>query len=187
MKYKMPILETDRLILKRGTLEDYKKVYEYDFTRLRDINGELEYVKHNQPELLNSYLDYYDEEDNVLDYIVFLKENNEPIGNLIFDRYDKELNSLEISCNLHPDYWGNRYMPEAILKVMDYIYSNLNIDNIVYGYAEENIKSKKLSDKIGFTYLKEETVYYNRLNKDIKEIKTIMNKEDFYRKYKKVR
>ena len=33
------LLETDRLILKPGSLEDYYKVYEYDLLKLRDING----------------------------------------------------------------------------------------------------------------------------------------------------
>ena len=45
MEYETPIIETERLILKRGTLEDYQKVYEYDFTKLRDINGEFDFVK----------------------------------------------------------------------------------------------------------------------------------------------
>ena len=39
MIYETPQLETERLILKRGTYEDFVKVYEYDFTKLRDING----------------------------------------------------------------------------------------------------------------------------------------------------
>ena len=66
---------------------------------------------------------------------------------------------------------------------MRYIFDNLDIDNIIYGYAEENIKSKGLSDKIGFKYSNEHFEHYIRLNKDIKEIETIMSKEDFYKKY----
>ena len=38
-------LETQRLFLKRGNREDYYQVYEYDFTKLRNINGEFEFVK----------------------------------------------------------------------------------------------------------------------------------------------
>ena len=37
MKYITLTIITDRLILKKGSFEDYKKVYEYDFTKLRDI------------------------------------------------------------------------------------------------------------------------------------------------------
>ena len=41
MLYETPVLETERLILKRGTLDDFQHVYEYDFTKLRNINGEF--------------------------------------------------------------------------------------------------------------------------------------------------
>ena len=181
MKYETPILETDRLILKRGTYEDFVKVYEYDFTYLRNIAGEFEFVKYD-PEKLKGWENAGDE-DYTLDFIMFLKDNNEPIGNLVVDRYNKEENSLEISCNLHPSYWRLGYMSEALLKVMDYVYTNLNIDNIIYGYAEENYKSKGLSDKIGFLYDSESIGHYKRIDKDIKHVRTIMSKNRFYKLY----
>lgn len=59
--YITPNLETDRLILKRVTDENFLKVYEYDFTRLRDINWEFKYVK-NDPEKIRGFETYADEE-----------------------------------------------------------------------------------------------------------------------------
>lgn len=183
MKYIIPTLETERLILKKGTFEDYKKVYEYDFTRLRNIAGEFEFVKY-EPEKLKGYDTYADEEENVLDFIIFIKSNNEPIGNITFDRYDKNNKSLEISVNLHPNYWRKGYMTEAILCSMKYVFDNLDIENIVYGYAKDNFKSKGLNDKIGFKPYYEYVEHYIRIDKDIEEVKTIMNKNDFYNFYK---
>ena len=183
MKYKIPTLQTERLILKRGSYEDYVKVYEYDFTRLRNIAGEFEFVK-NDPEKLRGFEKYADEEENVLDFIIYLRDNNKPIGNIILDRYDGKNKSLEISCNLHPNYWRNGYMTEAILSTMEYVFNNLDIDNIVYGYAEENFKSKGLSNKIGFKYYCDYIEHYSRIDKDVKEIKTIMSKSEFNKKHK---
>ena len=40
-----PELETERLILRKGTSDDFIKVYGYNFTKLRDIFGEFEFVK----------------------------------------------------------------------------------------------------------------------------------------------
>ena len=182
MKYFTPILESDRLILKKGTYKDYVKVYEYDFTRLRNINGEFEYVKCD-PEKLKGFENYSDEEENVLDFIVYLKDNNNPIGNIVYDRYDEKNKSLEISVNLHPNYWKKGYMTEAILCTMKYVFENLDIENIVYGYAEDNYKSKGLSDKIGFKYYYDYIEHYKRIDKDIKVIKTIMSKEEYNEKY----
>ena len=184
MKYITPQLETERLILKRGSYEDYVKVYEYDFTKLRNIAGEFEYVKLD-PEIIKGYETYADEEENVLEWIVYLKEKMTPIANIILDRYDEKMKSLEISVNLHPNYWRKGYMTEAILKIMDYVYNNLDIDNIVYGYAEENFKSEGLSKKLGYEYFNDFIEHYKRIDKDIKKINTIMSKERFNELYKK--
>ena len=74
-------------------------------------------------------------------------------------------------------------MTEAMLSTMDYVFNNLDIDNIVYGYAEENFKSKGLNDKIGFNFYYDYIEHYSRIDKDIKEVKTIMSKEEFNKKY----
>ena len=184
MMYETPELETERLILKRGTYEDYVKVYEYDFTRLRNINGEFEFVKQD-PENIRGYETVADEEPNTLDFIVYLKDTMEPIGNLLMDRYDEAMKSLEISVNLHPNYWRKGYMTEAIVKAMDYVYSNLDIENVVYGFAEENYKSKGMSEKLGFDFYYDFVEHYTRIDKDIRIIKTIMSKEKFYKLYQK--
>ena len=185
MKYITPTLETERLVLKKGTFEDFKKVYEYDFTRLRNIAGEFEFVKYDS-EKLKGFESYADEEENVLDFIIFLKDNNEPIGNITLDRYDENNKTLEVSVNIHPNYWRRDYMTEALLCSMEYAFDTLDIENIVYGYAKDNFKSKGLSDKIGFEFYSKEIEHYIRLNKDIKEIKTIMSKEKFKKIYNSI-
>ena len=73
MKYITPKLETGRLVLQRGSLEDFQKVYEYDFRKLRDICGEFEFVKQD-PAAIKGYETYADEDD-ALDWIIYLKES----------------------------------------------------------------------------------------------------------------
>ena len=182
MKYITPTLETERLILKKGTFEDFKKVYEYDFTRLKNIAGEFEYIK-NDEEKLKSFETYADEE-NVLDFITILKDNNEPIGNITFDRYDENNKSLEVSVNIHPNYWRKGYMTESLLCSMEYIFDNLDIENIIYSYAKDNFKSKGLSEKIGFKPYYEYVEHYTRIDKDIESVNSIMSKDNFYELYK---
>ncbi len=182
MKYIIPTIETDRLVLKKGTYDDYVKIYEYDFSRLRNIDGEFEFVKID-PEKIKGFETYSEEEENVLDFIIYLKENGNPIGNIVFDKYDNEKKSLEISCNLHPNYWRKGYMTEALIATMKYVFNELDIDSIIYGYAEDNYKSKSLCNKIGFVYYYDYMEYYVRINKDIKEIKTIISRDEFNKKY----
>ena len=177
-----PNIETKRLVLKRGIMEDYEKVYEYDFRKLKNINGEFEYVKQN-PEELKEFYTQAEEDKNCIDFIIYIKGNMRPVGNLVYDRYIEENKSLEITCHLHPNYWKRGYMTEAIIESMKYIFNNYDIENIRYEYAEDNFRSKALKDKIGFKYTGYHTKYYSRINKDIKIEKSIMSKEDYKLKY----
>lgn len=49
-------IETDRLIIKNGTIEDFKKVYEYNIKKLEDIAGEFIYEKQD-PKEIESWFD----------------------------------------------------------------------------------------------------------------------------------
>lgn len=151
MKYITPLLKTDRLVLKRGVLEDYQKVYEYDFRKLRNINNEFEMIKQNL-EGLKGIDTYADEEDEVFDWIVYLKEGEIPIANITADREDKNIKSTEIAFNMHPSYWKKGYMSEAISRVLEFLFE-FGFENVMYGYSEGNSNSKRIGDKLGFTPL----------------------------------
>lgn len=181
MKYITPQLYSERLVLKRGSAEDYRKVYEYDFRKLRDIAGEFEFVKLD-PSELDGFENYADEED-VLDWILYLKNDMTPIGNLVADRVDDEMNSIEISFNLHPDYWGKGYIKEASVEGIHYLFE-IGFAYVLCGYDEGNKKSKRVIEKIGF---KEHSIKKNAWIKNGIPITTyidILSKEDFYNLYK---
>ncbi len=182
MIYKTPMLETERLLLKRGQKQDYQKVYEYDFTKLRDIANEFEYVKTDLKDI-EGFETAADEIDEFYDWIIYLKENNEPIGNITGDREIKELKSTELAFNLHPYYWGKDYMKEAIICIMQYLFEN-GYDNIMCGYSEGNTKSKRLIEKLGFEYYTKIENAWNKYGISITDYKTIMSKEKFENLYK---
>lgn len=178
MIYITPILETERLILKRGTKEDYQKVYEYDFTKLRDIAGEFEFVKQD-PSRIEGFEEPY---DNSYDWIIYLKESNRPIANIVADRERKKINSIEIAFNTHPDYWRKGYTSEAIIKILDFLFSQ-GYDNIISGYDEGNIKSKSLGEKLGFTLYETKESAWVKQGIPISSYTTIISKETFKELY----
>lgn len=178
MIYEQPYLETDRLILKHGSYEDYVKVYEYDFTRLRNIAGEFEFVKLD-PKVLEGYENDCYKNERMIDLILYLKDSNIPIGNIVLDRYDIKNDSLEVSVNIHPKYWRLGYMTEAVIKILDYAFNELMISNVVYSYAKDNFKSKGLSEKIGFEIVGTYIEFHKRIRKNIECNKTMMSKEKY--------
>ena len=181
MKYTTLPLETERLILKRGSAEDFQTVYEYDFRALRDICGEFAYIKLD-PAMLQGFETYADEED-VLNWILFLKEDMTPIGDLVADRIDKEQNAIELAFNLHPDYWGKGYMPEAVNEVMRHLFS-LGFDNILCSYDEGNRKSKRVIEKLGFVLYKTTPNAWQKNGMPITSYHYILSKKTFEDKQK---
>ena len=177
--YVTPLIETERLILKRAPLSDYLKVYEYDFTKLRNINNEFEFVKLD-PKRVEGFEEIFEES---YDWIVYLKDGMIPISNIVADREREEINSIELAFNTHPDYWRSGYTSEAIIGIMKFLFDN-GYDNIICGYDEGNFKSKGIGEKLGFVPYEIKENAWVKNGVPITSYITIMSKERFYEKYR---
>ena len=179
---KVPVIETERLLIGHGDVEDYVKIHEYDFNALQNIKGVMEYIKMDPQEVrswFNNDIDsWYKRLEDLKHYnfVVYLKESMEPIADIGYDRNIPEINAIEVSEWVHPRYWGHGYAKEALIATMKYIYDE-GFDNIIYGYVEGNEKSRMLNEKIGFEKYKEDVfrTNYGETNQYI----TIMSKEKF--------
>ncbi len=159
VKYKTVKLETERLIIDKGTIKDCKKIYEYDYNMCKGINGVDKFVKFDEPKnfMGEDEEKYYNEDCfnyEMYDWYIYLKPKNIPIGNIMADREIKDIKAIEIAYNLHPDYWHNGYMTEAVNEVIKYLYS-IGYDNIIISYEDGNIRSKKIIEKLNCEPYKE--------------------------------
>ncbi|MDD4298708.1 MAG: GNAT family N-acetyltransferase [Bacilli bacterium] len=184
--YETVELETDRLILKKGNIEDYVSVYEYDMRKVRDIGGEFEFEKQDPNEIKawfkNSMEKYYAkciDEKHTFDWIIYLKKEMIPIGNITADREREAMQACELAYNLHPTYWGQGYMPEAVTAVLDHLFS-IGYDNVISGWDEGNKKSKRVSDKMGFELFNVIDEYWIKNGVPIATYESTMSKEKWY-------
>ena len=180
MIYETPVLETDRLILKRGNLSDFQKVYEYDFRKLRNISGEFEYVKQDPKNVEGWEIS----SPETYDWIMYLKNNLEPIGNIVADRGDKADKSIELSFNTHPDYWRCGYTKEAIIEIMKFLFNN-GYEKIICGYDEGNYKSKAIGEKLGFVLYEVKKNAWVKNGVPITSYTSVLTKERFNELYNK--
>lgn len=178
MMYETPLLETERLILKRGTLEDFKKVYEYNLLKLRDIAGEFELEKYDPKNVEGFEIPT----PETYDWIIYLKEIGEPIANIIADREEKDIKAIELAFNTHPNYWKKGYTSEALIEIMKFLFKE-GYENILCGYSEGNIKSKSLGEKLGFLPYKKFENAWKKNDVFITDYVTIMSKERFFELY----
>lgn len=190
MNYETVLLKTNRLVMKIGTKEDYLRVYEYDFNKLKNIDGECKLEKQDLSKIdawfKGGMKRYYTKikKAHMFDWIIY--HNNEAIGNILTLEENLVNKAIEISYNLHPSYWGNGFMPEALESVINYLFS-AGYNSVICTYSDGNIKSKRVLEKLGFKpYKIIKDSWKSDKGNMIDDYKTIMTKEDFLSRTSKI-
>lgn len=161
------ILKTERLILQPFQKEDAKRVR--DLANNKDLASILGLphpyeLKHAEewialhPELLKTGVKY--------PLKIVLKEINEIIGTITL-RIDKNNRKGELGYWIGRDYWGNGYATEAVNKMIDFGFHELNLNKIWASALTRNLASKRVLEKAGLQ--KEGTLKQDRLLHNVYE------------------
>lgn len=149
------VLKTKRLILRPWKLTDLEDFYEYAKV---DGVGEMAGWQHHQSKdeslkILHRFIE--NKKTFALEY------EGKVIGSLGLEMYPEselpEYNKLkgrEIGYVLSKDYWGQGLMPEAVKRVIEYLFDDLLVDFIVCGHFVTNNQSKRVQEKCGFKHYK---------------------------------
>lgn len=65
---------------------------------------------------------------------------------------DIEISRICLGCISFGKFWGRGYMPEAAREIIRHGFEELGMNKIWCGYYEDNQKSKRVQEKIGFIY-----------------------------------
>lgn len=154
------IIETERLILRRMTQDDY-----YDLCKiLRDIevmyayNGAFSTIQ--TQEWLDKQLTRY-ESDGIGLYAVILKESSEMIGQcgLTFQEIPNE-RVVEIGYLFQKKFWHCGYAVEAARACRDYAFNELKVDEVYSIIRDINLPSIKVAERNGMTKKGEMVKHY---------------------------
>jgi len=107
-------------------------------------------------------------------YMVFEKNNRRFIGLGKFGLIND--NTAEIGYSLLPQYWGKRYASEIAGFFITYASTLPSIENLLAIVNPDNIASKKLLSRYGFSWL--ETGFVNELPAEIHRL-DLQNKKQF--------
>jgi [ribosomal protein S5]-alanine N-acetyltransferase len=83
-------------------------------------------------------------------WTVFLKESQEFIGIVFLDTYHDGVKT-EVGYQFFPEFWGRGYAREVVTRVIEYGFSELNLDEIVAETQTRNTASCSLLQKVGMT------------------------------------
>ncbi len=75
---------------------------------------------------------------------------NEIIGDVAFLISKSDPRQAHIGCTLARQAWGKGYAKEAVSRLLDYLFRDLNLHRVVAGCDVENIRSFSLLERLGF-------------------------------------
>lgn len=152
------ILETDRLIIRAWRKEDLKDFYEYaSVDGVGQMAGWNPHTSIRESEkILLSFIEAKNE------FALELKENHKVIGSLGLEKLSISLNDFydnqvgrEIGYVLGKAYWGKGIMPEAVKRVIDWCFEEEHYDYLICSHSVLNNQSKRVIEKCGFRFIKE--------------------------------
>ena len=154
-------LQTDRLILRPWTWDDLDDFYAY--ASVDGVGQMAGWNPHRSPDESREILAKFIEHGNV--FAIEHREDRRVIGSLGLHttRWEylpqkenpyADLRTVEIGYVLSKTYWGQGLMPEAVNTVIHWLFNEEQLDFIIVGHFDHNIRSKRVIEKCGFQYLK---------------------------------
>lgn len=150
---RMPVLNTERLLMRRMYRTDADDMFEY--SRLPCVTEYLTWSPHPDRRYTARYLSYlqrrYDE-GAFYDWGLILRQNAKLIGTCGFTRFSEDNNSAECGYVLNPAYWGYGLAAEALSEVMRFGFDVLGLHRIECRFMIGNERSRRVTEKVGMKF-----------------------------------
>jgi ribosomal-protein-alanine N-acetyltransferase len=181
----LPVLETERLILRKITLEDVEDMYSYasneevskyvTWNTHRTLSDTKEFVEF----VLNQY-----ENKKVAPWGIEYKENGKFIGTIDFVWWQPNHKSAEIGYVISKDYWGKGITTEAAKEVIKFGFEKMDLVRIQARCFVENIGSQRVMEKVGMSFegIIRKGIFVKGKHRDLKVYSIL--KEEFLSAYK---
>lgn len=163
----IPTIETDRLILRKITLDDAEDMFSYASDE--EVTKSVAWKKHDTlsdtEDFIKEFLSQYD-----APWGIELKENGKFIGTVHFVWWQPQHKSAEIGYVLSQDYWGQGIITEATKAVISYGFENMDLVRIQARCFLDNSGSQRVMEKLGMSYegVSRKAMYVNGKHKDLK-------------------
>ncbi|WP_310602897.1 GNAT family N-acetyltransferase [Anaerosporobacter sp.] len=135
-------MESERLIMRRFTPEDWKDLY--DYLSQDEVVRYEPYDVYSEEECKQEAINRSTDEAF---WAVCLKETNKLIGNIYLAKQD--FDTWELGYVFNPEYQGNGYATEAAAFLIDDILKNNNARRVIAMCNPHNQSSWKLLERLG--------------------------------------
>lgn len=168
------IFETERLILRKITIDDAADIFEY--SSKPEVNR---YLTIAPPEKLA------DTQAGIVNYFI---PSRLVTWGLVDKATSKLIGHIELHVNgdqgdfgwvLHPQFWGQGLVPEAAKILRNFAFDELNLAVLVATHDAENPKSGRVMAKIGMKKIGQVWVYVSRDEKSALADYWALTREDY--------
>lgn len=150
---KIPTVKTERLILRKITVDDVDDMYEYSSDG--NVTEYLTWSPHADKTYTLEYINYLQSRyrsGDFFDWGVVVKSDNKMIGTCGFTRFDYVNNSAEIGYVLNSEYHGMGFAVEAASEVIKFGFEKLGLNRIECKYIIGNNASRRVMEKLGMSF-----------------------------------
>lgn len=155
MRHKGTIqIETDRLILRRFTVEDVHAAFR-NWTSDQNVTEYLRWPTHTSIDItsrvLNDWISGY-EKMCFYQWAIVLKEINEPIGSISVVDMDEMTEKIHIGYCIGSKWWHLGFTSEAFSAIIPFFFDQVGVKRIEAQHDPQNPNSGSVMKKCGLVY-----------------------------------
>ena len=148
-------IETKRLILRRINDKDYHEAFK-NWCSSDNVCRYTLWDKHKDESVTKNLYDFWIKEYDLNDtfrWVVELKDTHELIGSIdVASKTYLRFGTAEIGYCYGEKFWGNGYAPEALKRVIKYLFEEVDLEVLFAEHMEKNPNSGKVMKKAGMVY-----------------------------------
>lgn len=149
----LPVIETQRTLLRTPTLKDTDDIYEY--TSNPKVAEYLTWDYHKTKESTINFINHIikiSSEGSCIEWCVEYKENKKVIGMFGFVRHDQQSRYVELGYVLNEKYWNKGIGTEIVKELIKWAFSSDDINKIYATHQDNNNGSGKIMTNNNMKY-----------------------------------
>ena len=149
----LPTLETERLILRKMTLDDAEAVFAYasDPEVTRYVIWDTHRAIEDSKRFLHTVVERY-ENAEAADWGIVYKGNGRFIGGCGIVQWNSDHARAEMGYVLSREHWGRGLIPEAVRAMITFGFERMSLNRIEARCMTENVASARVMEKARMIY-----------------------------------
>lgn len=147
-------IETERLILRRFTVEDIEAAFR-NWTNRDAVTKFLRWSTHRELAVTQSVLEEWIanyENDSFYQWAIVPKDIGEPIGTIAVVEMDERTEKVHIGYCIGDTWWKQGYTSEAFAGIVPFLFEHVKVQRIESQHDPNNPNSGKVMKKCGLIY-----------------------------------